>query len=422
MALKRFFSRRFFRVETYFGFPCEGAFGAFGAKGAKEGRRADRGRRGQRGVAMILAIMVISMMFIFMADMLVNSAVSLQLARVHRNNIKAEYLAKSGKNLALFLLSLDFGIDLTTYKTTKKIPSDGPGDVWGMMNGLPVGQSMVEMMAAGSGVKLSKVNDGDTIETLEAFDGTFTIDISDEMSKLNVNFCAIGRGGQCLRMLNALMSCPAEKEFLDRKKLVAEEVAANIKDWVDSGSSVAPGSKHSSEEDPYEDREPEVDPKNAPFDSLLELKLVDGWDDEMHQVFSPYLTIHPVQIAKEEVPKININSIAAPLMACLIRDKGDDCRQKSILSMMPAGEEDALEDVSGHDGVKGRLRDIFCEQNKKVVEQFTYRSDIYRVVITGEVDEQKRKMEMVLRRMLPDARDKKNGFAGSYKILEWKML
>lgn len=413
------------RAETYWGFPCQDMSG-IEEDSLSQLRKTQKSQPSapvnQRGVAMIIAIMVISMMFIFTADMMVNSAVTLQLAAAHRNNIKAEYLAKSGKNLALFVLATDLGLDLSMYQQSKKVPSDGSGDVWALLNGIPIGESTMKLMAASSNLKLSKVNDADVFSTLESFDGSFVINIVDEQSKLNVNYCAKGHGVQCMQMLRALMSCPAEKKFLEAKKLTPEEVAANIKDWVDSSASVSEGSKSSNEEDPYADRDPRIKPKNAPFDSLDELKLVAGWDEEMHAVFSPYLTIHPVQLDKAEVPKINVNTATVPMMSCLIPNQSDDCRQRSVISMMPAKEEDRLMDVSNRQGVQGRLRDVFCEGNVKRLDQFTYRSDVYRVNIKGEVGDQIRELELVIQRGFPDGIDKNNEFVGTYKFLEWKML
>ena len=376
-------------------------------------------------ITMIMAIMVVSMMMIFMADTMVSSTVATQLAVANRNNIKADYLARSGKNLVLFLLSMDLGIDLTMYQQTKKVPSDGPGDVWSMLNGLPIGGDTVKMMTEATGLKLSEVNDSKVVDSLDMFDGSFDLRIEDEHSKININYCAKNQGKDCLLMLTALMSCPAEKEFLDRKKLEPAEMAANIRDWADDNSSVTEGANHSGESDPYEDRDPKVSPKNAPFDTLAELKQVAGWDDDMHRVFSPYLTVYPrppVTLSTRDRVRVNINTANYQLLSCLVPPSSDECRQQAILATSPMKVADRLQNVSGLNGLKSRVSGLLCSSDKKKTQRFTYRSDVYRATITGEVGDQLRSLEMVIKRGFPLEKNKKSKFKGSYQFLHWKML
>ena len=105
-------------------------------------------RQRRRGVAIIVAVMIISLMMVFTADMIVSSQVNLELATAARDNIVAEYLSKSGYNLALFLLSIDFGIDLFKQSQMKTPPQDGLGDIWAMVNDIPIGAETVEMLAS----------------------------------------------------------------------------------------------------------------------------------------------------------------------------------------------------------------------------------------------------------------------------------
>ena len=403
------------KLSTYLGFPVSEE------DVAREGNGFSKKAK-QKGVALIISIMVISMMFIFMSDIIVNSAVSTRLALATRDNIKAEYLNKSGKNLALLLLTGDLMFDVMMFQQTQQKPSDGPGDFWGLFNGIPMGGGSAELLAASmESFNLNRVNDSKVIDTLKDFDGQFVLEITDEQNKININNCSF-RKGECLNLIKGLMSCPAEKEFLSKKKVTAEELAANVRDWIDDGSSVTEGSSFSSESDGYSDREPSVSPKNAPFDSLEELKTVAGWDDDIYKVFSPYFTVFPVRKSKEEIHRINVNSASLDMMRCLVPTLTDDCLKNATLAMKPTADQDPLEDVAGFRNVGSRLSQLFCSKDKKLEKNFIYRSDVFRVKVTGEVGDQIRELDMVIQRGLPSQDEMKEGFSGGYKILHWKML
>lgn len=403
-------------LKTYFGFPVpEG----------RQGRDPQLGEssKGERGVAMILAILTIAMMLIFTSDMIVNSTVSLQLATAQRDKVKAEYLAKSGLNLAIFLISADWGIDLFKFQASgnKTPPSDGREDIWTAVNDIPIGGATMEMVTGfQEQFDLSKNGDSKILDDLKLFDGEFTVKVEDESQRINVNACAKGRADECLTMLRALMSCPAEKAFLDKRKVKPDEVAANIKDWVDEDNAVEQGAQHSSENDAYNRRDVKVSPKNAPLDTLEELKQVEGWDDDMHKVFSPFLTLFPLQQTKDDKPRININTASRELLGCLLPESNVTCAERSAM-YFPYQDKtpDVIESTSKIEQVLG---EVFCERDKEKAKLFTFRTDLFRITITGQVGEQKRELQVILNRRMPDQTDEKNGFKGTYKYLQWKML
>lgn len=407
--------KRWRDIETYWGFPV----------GPTEAFDSDsKDQRPRKGVAMIVAIMVIATMLIFTADMIVNSAVSLQLAAGNRDRTKAEYMAKSGLNMAMFLISADLGVDLVEYQTSKKVPTDGNSDIWSMMNGLPIGGETLEMVSEmAEQFDLSKVNDSDVLDQMKLFDGQFAVVVSDELRKINVNYCGEGLAEECLGMLEALMSCPAEKEFLSKRKLNAREVAANIKDWIDPNTNAVEGWASSGSEDaPYNSRDPKVAPKNAPLDSLEELKQVAGWDDDMHKVFSPFLTVYPVpEMGVQKKPKININTANREMLACLLPDSTTTCAEISAKFTNPTEKEDEPSDVSSNADIQKRLREVFCENDTKKAKWFGYRTDTFSIEATGAVGDQEATIRAIAKRGMPDSFDKRDGFKGSYKFLSWKM-
>ena len=75
-------------------------------------RHDDEEPRQDRGIALMVAVMIISVMMMFAADFIVSSTVNLTQASAQRDNIRAEYLAKSGANWALWLNLFDYGLQL----------------------------------------------------------------------------------------------------------------------------------------------------------------------------------------------------------------------------------------------------------------------------------------------------------------------
>ena len=390
--------------------------------------RHKRGVATDRGVAIITAILVVAMMVIFTSDMIINSTVSLQLAASTRDNVKAEYMAKSGLNLAIFLLQADWGTDLATFQATggQTMPSDGPDDLWGKLNGMPIGGSSMAMMAQTEETfDLNKVNDSGVIDQLKLFDGEFTIEVADEKSRININHCFKGQAFECEYLLKALLSCPAERAFLEKRKIKADELFANVKDWVDEDETPGPASGNSSEQDPYEGRDPKVRPKNAPFDSLEELKLVAGWDDDLYKIFSPYLTVYPYQETEGKFPDkpfVNINSAARELVACLLPQTNFASAEKASMWFDPPPNKLKADQANSLERINQMAAELFGEGDKERTKYFTYLSDTYRVTVKGEVGDTTRTLVAVVQRKFPTDEEKKAGLKTTYKILHFKML
>jgi type II secretory pathway component PulK len=408
------FTRPFTMPNTFLGFPV----GESPSKGPKSPR--------DRGIAMIVVMFMITLMALFSADMIVNSAVDAQLASGNRDNLKAEYVAKSGANLATFLLMADLAVDLGQVELGAATggagnATDGPGDFSFMLNGIPIGADSLEMAGQmQEAFDLSKIADSEVLDALKLFDGHFTLNIADESSKLNINQLSGNPGLVQTAMLRALMSCPAEKEFLDKKKINAPEIVAYIRDWADQDERPSEDSGKSSEDDVYADRVPKMKAKNAPYDTLDELRVIPGWDVDMHTIFSPYLTIYPLpQQGKVNPVLINFNTASREFLGCLFPKSTTDCADKSALYKAkidengPAGSTEQVQDL---------LKTTFCSENDDIAKKFTFRSDLYRVKVQAEVFGQVKNLELVLQRKLPGDDDNRIQYKAAYRYLYWKML
>ena len=411
--MKRLFKTSFPWPNTFLGFPV----------GEPEPDQ-NPGDRKSRGIAMIIVMFMITVMALFSADMIVTSAVDAQLAAGNRDNLKAEYIAKSGANLATFLLMADLAVDLgqAELQGASAVVTDGPGDFWAMLNGYPIGAESLDMMGQMQETfDLSKINDSTMLDQLKLFDGHFVINIADESSRLNVNYLYGNAGSIYGTMLKALMSCPAEKDYLEKKKINPGEIVAYMKDWQDLDERASEESGKSSEDEVYADRMPKIKAKNAPFDTLDELRMIPGWDVDLHTIFSPFLTVYPIPPATQGTARIpiNFNTVSREFLGCLFPKANTDCAEKSVEHFNKKEKDGPSSSV---EQIQEKLKSAFCAENDDIAKKFTFRSDLYRVKVQAEVYGQVKNLEIVMQRKLPDADDMKTQYKAAYRYLYWKML
>ena len=418
--------------KTYWGFPISESVPDQESSANSDMEVLQPASDKNRGIALLLAVLMVALVMGFMADMIIASSVNIELAQGSRDRVKAEYMAKSGLNLAVFVTQIDWGIDLFMHGQSKKMPTDGVGDIWAALNDLPIGSSTMKMMATMQDkFDLSTVTDSGVMDQLGLLDGQFIIKNSDESSKINVNFCHKGRCTQVLTMLQALFACPAEKAFLDSKELDGKKLAFKIKDFIDEDKRAEQDSGLSDENDKYQGFVPPYKAKNAPLDSLDELKMVDGWDDQMHAVFSPYLTVFPIQGSGRDVPLINLNSASQDLLRCLVPEGlKDECKNKFVLTMSAQDEEKA--NFSEDGDMHKALKELLCYNSDGAPAEgeaaaqdkanwFSASSRVFHIDINSEVGNQKKKLTAVIERLdSKEMKDRKK--TKSYEILYWKLM
>jgi type II secretory pathway component PulK len=290
-----------------------------------------RQKKSERGIALMVAIMIISIMMMFAADFIVTSTVNLTRASAQRDNVRAEYLAKSVANWAIWLNLFDFGLDLQLKADTSGAGSamrEGIGALWNKLDDAfpydtPPDLSDIPKFAAAMG--LSQVMDSKVLDLIQSLGGAMGVKVEDEASKINLNVCATAQTTLCnsiLLQFEALLTCTeVEQDYMKQKDIKPGEIARRIRDWIDENPG-ADGSGYSDENDPYQKRKPPLKAKNSSLDSVNDLLLVEGWSREMHHYFSSYLTVWPyindVEASKtKESVKLNINSMQPEALKCL---------------------------------------------------------------------------------------------------------
>ncbi len=308
-------------------------------------------RRRQRGMALLMVLLTLALMSAVVADFAYNQHVKLLVAARERDALKAHYLARSGIELARLLLffqdqiqpALDMAqqagmLPFGEFVIWKLIPLDSEM-LCGVTDG-QIGEAMgMDMQGAREAMTDRREQalaqqplDIDVDEkTFSMFDdksafcnlgGSFKVEIDDQDSRLSVRRWETEFGPQAAArrdMLYALMF-PARYDFLFEEedshgqRTDRWETIAAIRDWVDRDQNLtdaqAPPERFArdvggSEDSNYDHFDPAYKPKNAYFDSLAELHLVRGFDDELYDTFAPALTIY-------SEGKVNIKSATNP--------------------------------------------------------------------------------------------------------------
>jgi general secretion pathway protein K len=256
-------------------------------------RRKQRGKK--RGIALIMVLGAITILTVFLTELQTDTSAALAGALADRDRLKAEYYARSAVNLSRMLLSSEklirtdpsIAILLSMVKI-KQIP------VWefsSLVLGAFNGGDRARVFGSNVGVDLaSGKNIG--IPGRDYFEAT----IIDEDSKVNINTSAgANPPAQLMLQLATMFAQPqyapmfegrdADEQFSDPGTLCAA-----IVDWADADENLTNCAEPKkppagAEDNIYQMLGLDYRRKNAAYDSLDELRLIRGMDDDRWATF-----------------------------------------------------------------------------------------------------------------------------------------
>ncbi len=332
----------------------------------RRARKAAKGR--ERGVALMMVVLAIAILSVVAAELAYNSRVDLQLAANQRDEVRAYFLARSGIGISRLLLRFQRQLDQIQI----------PGNLGSLLGGaLPAGQVQPTSLSiqlwrmakvdcylmqalvpqdeprGGIGPRSAEFDfDRQNPEIAERqkqrsfgqFEGCFDVKISDEEERINLNKLDAPALTSQVLLAQTLQTFGDKKyEFLferedsNRVRVSPTDVIIALRDWVDedevqsslnlSGQGEPFVKGFSDEAGHYDRYEPRYRPKNARFDTLDELYLVHGVNEQFMAAFKDRLTVYP-----DINSRLNVNTDDPILLELAIRSVADPARPDVRLS------------------------------------------------------------------------------------------
>ena len=266
-------------------------------------RRREKRIRGREGVALVIAMTAISILSVMLADMHANTSTAYVVSTSQRDRLQAEYMAKSGLTLTRLLIAREPELRLLVAPMlqmfTGKAPSQIP--VWKFANPLLLPFCDLEGAKEAAGGAMST----ESTKGLGKTPGTCEINAFSENSKVNVSDPLLLDGERASRsvamQLFSLLGgyqnpSPYDPLFTGRDAdgnlSTRLDIVSAMIDWWDIDTSRTvfdPTSRQVSsagaETDIYSNFKDPYKAKNAPFDSIEEIRLVQGVGDDFWATF-----------------------------------------------------------------------------------------------------------------------------------------
>ena len=285
-------------------------------------QRSQRG--GQGGVALLMVVSFVAMMAIILVDFSTNTHMHLSAGVNVRDDIRASTLGDTALVMTRSCLDPKSWGPLGTLQNKMDLERLCNLLLGIFIQGridLPVGGLSIELEGV-EGVGLGKGE----IESMELIPEESFLSIAGlHCGKRGNHNCATRRTS--VRQLRSLFCDPLvaevfEKEQADGHRYTRAEVIGNIIDWMDTDDNriyIDPNTWQLAEgtgegEDSYlKEGEQRYRSKDAPFDSIEELRLVRGIDDRLFAFIRDKVSVHSMN--KVNVNKANVDVIAALLQA-----------------------------------------------------------------------------------------------------------
>ena len=334
-------------------------------------------RQNRRGFAVIVALVAVTVLSILAGALAVFMKVENQLAQNGNDDEKLMWIGRAGVERACWILA-----------------QEPPGP-----------SSLQQIWAGGPGVgpETNSPLTGVTLDNFPVGDGSVSLKIIEQESKININRADTPLLNQVLTTMGVDASA-------------ISVVADSIQDWIDTDDATRPAG---AESDYYQGLTPSYYAKNAPMDDIEELQLIKGVTPLMFKGGSSADQNSPFQHHKlgfgnapgqEDYPfglrdvftpysngKINVNTADINVLMCI--PNLDTNAAQSILTL-----RDSAGSFDGSDGVirnLGQLQAVLPDPQamQQINNYCTIRGDTYEVHATAQVGQNQREFIAVVYRV-----------------------
>jgi type II secretory pathway component PulK len=395
----------------------------------REGRPPARGRRSRSGVALLLVLTIVVLLTVLVTEVVHGAAIRVRLAANQRDEAKAEALAMGGVQFYRLLLIADKQLEgsgafamLDSYLSSMGMYAPiNSNTLWQIVP--KISSSVLRMLLLTDGdeeeakeLGARGLTDEEREEAEELgghlrkpfldFDGDFMAGVEDEDKRIFVgglratNMVEL-QSDPHAGMLASLMSGDRQDEYMRDQNIDKWELIGNLVDWTDQDDKrIYDGGNESQVYEAIDEDEAPYRPKNAPFDTQDEIRLVDLWNkDQIWLRYGRHLTIYGSG-------KVNINTADRRVMEAIFqRFIQPPPTQDSMnliwqqlqafrnLSIFAEGGGGVFPDVGGFVAF---LREIAPGTvDEGIAQSLTTKSTVFRITSEGEVGDAKVKIEAV---------------------------
>ena len=379
------------------------------------------GRSSRGGVAMLFVIASVMLITVLVTEVAHDSVGRMQLVAQHRDEAKAQAIAHTGVHLYRLILMVSkqvgqnpmvaqygamFGINadsiwqtVPTFNTQllRLVLSSGGGEV--------DDDEAAAMVAQGGLTEEQREASREEGTALRRnfldFDGDFSASIQDENQKIYVGGFKATTMGDLLQdpaamEIMALLSREQYQPWLRENNIVPEELIGNLVDWTDADDNkIYQGGRESAD---YERLDPPYLPKNAPFDTREEMRLVQGWHlDGVWERAGRQLTIYGDG-------KINVNTAHQPVIRAILTAFYDGVPSEGLIDQamtefmrlrgLPMAEGGLHFTNAQH--FQTTMASLGVPLRDDVVQAVTTQSNIFRITSVGEVDNARAEITCVM--------------------------
>jgi len=239
----------------------------------------------EKGIVLIIVLIIVAILTIIVTDFTFSTHIDLEISNNTLNDIKAQYIAKSGVSVVSSVMKNNNLEDL--------------GDLSSIAGDLEVGSSN----------SLWSLN----VPAFPVGDGIVTMSVEDERSKINLNALVSSNTNKIdFQVLEALTELFRNLNVETDK---SEIFIASLINWVDKSIKGAQndqdprgaaGTFYSSLENPYKI-------KDGPLDSLDEIRMIEGMDEDFYSKVKDYLTVYPIN------KQVNFSTASKPVMIAILK-------------------------------------------------------------------------------------------------------
>jgi general secretion pathway protein K len=313
-------------------------------------------RRNERGIALLATMLAIALMTLIVVDFTSSSALGYHSAANQANEIRAEFLARSGVNVGLALLAQDTRQQQLQVQPLGQLsggPSDSLTSVWAMpFPPIPVGGGTASLLIED---EARKFNINKIINYSKKPNGQAPP--LGQSASIGQATAEQGPDGLPLGQLD-----PIAVQQLTRLLVllnISPGVVPAIIDWLDRDSIDTPNG--GAEADYYLTLIPPYEPRNGPMPTIGDLRMIRGIDDATFLRLKNYLTVAPER-------QVNANTASPEVLACLEPELAENPRMVAEIiqarSVRPFTNITDVTNLPGVNALAGNLgKDLTTKSN-----------------------------------------------------------